>query len=138
MVDKRGDLRIVDYQDARMGPASYDLVSLLLDRCLEPPSFATIRRQRLFFLDERRRFGLPSIDPDEFAQEFRLMTIQRGLKAIGTFSFQTCAGRGRVYGRFIDPTFRVVLHASEWLNRFPAIQRIVNDCLKNPVTWEQD
>jgi aminoglycoside/choline kinase family phosphotransferase len=42
-------LRIVDYQDARMGPASYDLVSLLLDRQLAPPSLAEVRAQRLSF-----------------------------------------------------------------------------------------
>jgi N-acetylmuramate 1-kinase len=138
MVDQGGQLRIVDYQDARMGPASYDLVSLLLDRCLEPPSLTTISKQRLLFLDDRRRLGLPIIDSDEFEREFWLMTIQRGLKAIGTFSFQTCAGRGKVYGRFIDPTFKVVSHASEWLDRFPVIQRIVAKCLKDPITWDQD
>src|SRR5258706_11618354 len=32
LVDKKGQIRVVDHQDARMGPASYDLVSLLLDR----------------------------------------------------------------------------------------------------------
>src|SRR5437588_13078599 len=32
MLEKDDRLRIIDRQDARMGPASYDLVSLLLDR----------------------------------------------------------------------------------------------------------
>jgi hypothetical protein len=32
---------------------------------------------------------LGAVDPDDFANEFRLMTIQRGLKATGTFSYQT-------------------------------------------------
>ena len=32
MLDSKNRLRVVDHQDARMGPASYDLVSLLLDR----------------------------------------------------------------------------------------------------------
>src|SRR5918911_319316 len=70
MVDKKNRLRIVDHQDARMGPASYDLVSLLLDRQAAPPSLAEVRAHRLFFLEERRRFGLGSLDPDEFAHEF--------------------------------------------------------------------
>src|SRR5207245_2745248 len=38
LLDKQGRIRIVDHQDARMGPASYDLVSLLTDRRPEPPS----------------------------------------------------------------------------------------------------
>ena len=86
MVDRRKRLRVIDHQDARMGPASYDLVSLLLDRQPCVPSLAEVRERRLFFLDERRERGLEMIDPDEFAREFRLMTVQRCLKATGTFS----------------------------------------------------
>jgi len=92
---RKDRIRVVDHQDARMGPASYDLVSLLTDRQPDPPSLAEMRAHRLHFLDERRRQALPAIDPDDFAKEFRLMTIQRGLKAIGTFSYQTAVcGRG--------------------------------------------
>ena len=54
MVDGHDQLRIVDHQDARMGPVTYDLVSFLLDRRLEPPSFAELRAYRLFLLEERR------------------------------------------------------------------------------------
>ncbi|HEV2914017.1 MAG TPA: phosphotransferase [Pyrinomonadaceae bacterium] len=124
IVDQREQIRIVDHQDARMGPASYDLVSLLLDRQPEPPSLAEVRAHRLFFLDERRRRGLDALDPDEFAREFRLMTVQRGLKAIGTFSYQTAVcGRGATYAQFIRPTFLIVQQAAEWLGRFPALRR---------------
>ena len=126
MVDKKGRLRIIDHQDARMGPASYDLVSLLLDRQTAVPSLAEVRERRLFFLDERLKRGLPPIDPDDFAHEFRLMTVQRCLKATGTFSYQTAvAGRGEVYAQFIDPMLRIVTQAAEWLNRFPALQTVL-------------
>jgi len=131
MVDRQGKLRIVDHQDARMGPASYDLVSLLLDRQPAPPSLAEVRSQRLFFLEERRLRGLDSIDPDEFAREFRLMSVQRGLKAIGTFSYQTAVcGRGETYAQFIRPTFQIVLQAAEWLERFPVMRRVIKERLE--------
>jgi N-acetylmuramate 1-kinase len=127
LVDKEGQIRVVDHQDARMGPASYDLVSLLMDRQPEPPSLAEVRAHRLFFLDARRQQGLPAIDPDDFCKEFRLMTIQRGLKAIGTFSYQTAVcGRGAFYERHIQPTLMIVLQAAEWLERFPVLQRMIN------------
>jgi len=128
MWDKQGAIRIVDHQDARMGPATYDLVSLLMDRQPAPPSLAEVRAHRLFFLDARRRQGLEAIDPDDFGKEFRLMTIQRGLKAIGTFSCQTAVyGRGAFYERHIRPTFLIVLQAAEWLKRFPVLQRMIKE-----------
>jgi len=128
MLDSGREVRVVDHQDARMGPASYDLVSLLMDRQPETPSLAEVRAHRLFFLDTRRRYGLEAIDPDDFGREFRLMTIQRGLKAVGTFSCQTGVyGRGAFYERHIQPTFRIVLQAAEWLERFPVLQRMIKE-----------
>jgi aminoglycoside/choline kinase family phosphotransferase len=126
MVDAKNKLRIVDHQDARMGPASYDLVTLLLDRQPAPPSLAEVRAHRLFLLEERRRRGLEALDPDELAREFRLMTVQRGLKAIGTFSYQSAVcGRGATYGQFITPTFQIVLQAVDWLGRFPSLRKAI-------------
>jgi len=123
LVDRKNRLRVIDHQDARLGPASYDLVSLLLDRQTSVPSLAEIRERRLYFLEERRQRGLDALDPDEFAREFRLMTVQRCLKAVGTFSYQSgMCGRGAVYAHFIDPMLRIVLQATEWLERFPALR----------------
>jgi aminoglycoside/choline kinase family phosphotransferase len=128
MVDHDNRLRIVDHQDARMGPVTYDLVSFLLDRRAEPPSLAELRAYRLFLLEERRLLGLAALDPDEIATEFRLMTIQRGLKAVGTFSYQTAVcGRGEAYEKFIEPTLLIVLQAADWLDRFPALRKMLRE-----------
>ena len=130
MIDAKNRLRVIDHQDARMGPASYDLVSFLLDRQPCPPTLAELRGHRLFFLEERRLLGLGAVDPDDFANEFRLMTIQRGLKATGTFSYQTAvSGRGSAYKHFIQPTLEIVLQAAQWLDRFPTLQRMLKERL---------
>ncbi|HSS19320.1 MAG TPA: phosphotransferase [Pyrinomonadaceae bacterium] len=131
MIDSHDQLRIVDHQDARMGPVTYDLVSFLLDRRLDPPSFAELRAYRLFLLEERRLLGLGALDPDEVAKEFRLMTIQRGLKAIGTFSYQSAVcGRAATYEHYINPTLFIVLQAADWLDRFPALRRMLRERIK--------
>ena len=82
-------------------------------------------------MQEREILGLAKINAEEFAREFRLQTVQRCLKAIGTFSFQT-AVRGKTdYIQFIKPMFVAVLQAAEHLNRFPHLQKnIKNELLK--------
>ena len=130
LVDKKKHLRVIDHQDARMGPASYDLVSLLLDRQTCVPSLAELRHHRLYLLEERCLLGMSSLDPDEFAKEFRLVTVQRGLKAVGTFSYQTAVrGRGATYEQLIDPLLGIVVQAAEWLERFPVLTKMLSSRL---------
>ena len=125
MVDPSGKLRIIDHQDARIGSIAYDLVSLLLDRVTEPPSVEWLGTKRRLFLDERRQLGLEPLDEQAFAAEFRLQTIQRCLKAIGTFSFQS-VNRGKTYFvPFIKPMFEIVLRALDNLDRFPATRSVI-------------
>jgi len=125
MLDGQNNLRIIDHQDARIGAASYDLVSLLLDRVTEPPTPEWLAEKRSFLLNEREGLGLEKIDEAEFAAEFRLQTIQRCLKAIGTFSFQS-VNRGKTYFvPFIKPMFQIVQRATNNLDRFPHLQKII-------------
>lgn len=127
MIDRRGNFRIIDHQDARIGAASYDLVSLLLDRITEIPSPAWLREKRLYFLEQREKLGLPHIVPDDFAEEFRLQTIQRCLKAIGTFSYQSVHRNKIYFVQYIEPMFRIVLRATEKLERFPHLREIIKN-----------
>jgi len=127
MLDPNNGLRIIDHQDARLGSAAYDLVSFLLDRVTEPPSKEWIISKQKVFLSWRVTSGLDPIDPDEFAAEFRLQTIQRCLKAAGTFSFQS-ATRGKVYFLpYIQPMFRIVSDAVAELDRFPNLSKVINE-----------
>lgn len=120
-----GELRIIDHQDARLGSAAYDLVSLLLDRVTTLPTPEWLLEKRRLLDRHRIALGLPALDETSFTEEFRLQTIQRCLKAIGTFSFQA-ANRGKTHFiEYIVPMFEIVLRAAENLDRFPALRRIV-------------
>jgi aminoglycoside/choline kinase family phosphotransferase len=125
MMDSDYRLRIIDHQDARIGSVAYDLVSFLLDRVTEPPSAEWLAEKRREFLRQREYVGLEPIDEIAFAEEFRLQTIQRCLKAIGTFSFQS-VNRGKTYFvPFIQPMFLIVLRALENLDRFPTMKKVI-------------
>ena len=125
MIDRENRLRIIDHQDARIGAASYDLVSLLLDRVLETPNEDWLDGKKRFFLSEREKSGLEKIAFEDFDYEFRLQTVQRCLKAIGTFSFQS-VNRGKThFVQYIEPMFRIVSDAARKLERFPHLQNII-------------
>lgn len=125
MLDPQNRMWIIDHQDARIGSPAYDLVSLLLDRITEPPSPEWLAEKRRYFLNVRTKLGLGKLNEDDFANEFRLQTIQRCLKAAGTFSFQSTT-RGKTYFvPFIKPMFRISIRGAESLSRFPAIREIL-------------
>jgi hypothetical protein len=131
MIDAAGRLRIIDHQDARIGSPAYDLVSLLLDRITDLPSEEWLASKRALLLSDRVGFGLPKISENEFAFEFGLQSVQRCLKAVGTFSYQS-VNRGKTYFvPFIQPMFRIVLIALDRLGRFPALKQLVEKELEN-------
>ena len=110
-----GQLYIIDFQDARMGPNTYDLVSLLRDSYvdLDPPF---VKQMIEFFL---MRTG--SSDVVAFAERFDRMSVQRHLKALGTFGYQT-AGLGR--DRYRNAIPRTLGYVREVFERRPRFDRL--------------
>lgn len=125
MIDPAGRLRIIDHQDARLGSAAYDLVSLLLDRITEVPPSGWLNEKRHFFHNARENLGLEPIMSTDFEYEFDLTAIQRCLKANGTFANQTANCGKSQYVQFIEPMFRVVLETCRKLDRFPFLRQII-------------
>ena len=81
-----GAMAMVDFQDARIGPQGYDLVSLLRD-CYTTLPAARVERLLARFLDAAETAGLPGVDDaDAFRRTFDLVGMQRHLKAIGIFA----------------------------------------------------
>ena len=76
-----GTVGIVDFQDALIGPATYDVASLLRD-CYHEFDEAEVARWRKRFL-ELARVGVAE---EEFARAFDLTALQRQLKAVGIFA----------------------------------------------------
>ena len=97
-----GQLYMIDFQDARMGPDTYDLVSLLRDSYVDLTD-QTVDELIAYFLALK---GTPD-DPD-FRQRFNVMALHRNLKALGTFGYQTTARRNPVYIQYIPRTLRYV------------------------------
>jgi aminoglycoside/choline kinase family phosphotransferase len=102
-----GRLYIIDFQDARMGPDTYDLVSLLRDSYLDLPE-ETVDELTSHFLTLSASGGPTAGARQEFRRRFDVMALQRNLKALGTFGFQTAARGNPVYIQYIPRTLRYV------------------------------
>jgi aminoglycoside/choline kinase family phosphotransferase len=115
-----GQLYVIDFQDARMGPDTYDLVSLLRDSYLDLTE-QTVAELIAYFLALR---GLTGTDA-EFRRRFDVMALQRNLKALGTFGYQTTARRNPVYIQYIPRTLRYVRNNLEQNSRFERLREIL-------------
>ncbi|MBA2302369.1 MAG: phosphotransferase [Acidobacteria bacterium] len=110
------ELYIIDFQDARMGPDTYDMVSLLRDSYVDLAE-STVEELIAYFLAIKGQTG----DADEFRQRFDLMALQRNLKALGTFGYQTTARRNPVYIQYIPRTLRHVRNNLDALPQYEAL-----------------
>jgi aminoglycoside/choline kinase family phosphotransferase len=113
-------LYIIDFQDARMGPDTYDLVSLLRDSYVDLPE-QTVDELIAYFLALKGQTGSET----EFRRRFDLMALQRNLKALGTFGYQTTARRNSVYIQYIPRTLRYVRSNLEHLPRFARLRELL-------------
>ncbi len=125
MVHSDGSLAIIDHQDARIGSPTYDLVSLLLDRITEPPSDSWLDEKISYFLEARSANGLAALDKSDFRIEFDHQTVQRCLKAVGTFSYQSAFRGKHHFEVYIQPMFRVVLRSIDRLGKYPNLRQIL-------------
>ena len=110
----RNRLVVIDFQDARMGPATYDLVSLLRD-CYVDLSPNLVAAMTDCFLE-----AVPTERTADFGRRFDLMSVQRHLKALGTFGHQIVVVGRPAFAAYVPRTFRYLrrtLHCSPRFGR---------------------
>jgi len=114
-----GSLHIIDFQDARMGPDTYDLVSLLRDSYVDLTD-RELDELMAYFLALKQNDGA-AIDEEAFRRRFDLMALQRNLKALGTFGYQTITRGNTVYIQYMPRTLR---YARTNLEKYPRFARL--------------
>jgi len=97
-----GKLKVIDFQDARMGPCQYDLVSLLKDSYIVLNE--SVRSELLEYYIERMEQNDREVIREPFYKIFEWMSLQRNLKAIGTFAYQHKVLGNDRYLQYIEPT----------------------------------
>jgi len=125
-----GSLYIIDFQDARMGPDTYDLVSLLRDSYVDFTE-AEVEELIAFFVALQAPGSSDQLrTQNEFRRRFDLMAVQRNIKALGTFGFQTIARGNPVYIQYIPRTLNYLRANLERYPRFARLRGLLADHLE--------
>jgi aminoglycoside/choline kinase family phosphotransferase len=120
-------LFIIDFQDARMGPDTYDLVSLLRDSYVDLGS-AQVEELIAYFLALKcGAAGVSHEAESEFRRRFDVMALQRNLKALGTFGYQTVTRGNPVYLQYIPRTLNYVRANLAKYPRFARIHDVLSE-----------
>jgi N-acetylmuramate 1-kinase len=94
---------VIDFQDARLGPDTYDLASLLWERTTLDWMDAALARDAIARWADRR--GLPATD---VAARLDRVLLQRAWKVCGTFARAAAEGRGDAYRRYLPGELALV------------------------------
>lgn len=123
---KLGRTYIIDFQDARLGPRAYDLVSLMYD------SYVDLNSEMKSLVLDHYISQLPDLDQkvcesDQFSEAFSFQIIQRCFKACGSFaSFYQTRGDTR-YLKYLLPTLRTVATEAAYHPQFRMLSQLLHE-----------
>lgn len=114
-----GRVRVIDFQDALLAPAPYDLATLLGDR--DTPQAVTPEIEQRLLDYYRRRWGESGggqLAARDFEEVYFLCALQKALKVVGRFYYLDLVKQKRGYLRYIPSTVRQIRRI---LPRFPEL-----------------
>lgn len=116
----QGDrIRVIDFQDALLAPAPYDLATLLGDR--DTPQIVQPDIEAALLQYYRRRWEQATgteLREEQFTQTYFLCALQKALKVVGRFYFIDMVKKKPGYLRYIPSTVRQI---ERILPRFPEL-----------------
>lgn len=124
-LQEAGRIRIIDFQDALMGPAAQDLAVLLTTRDAgDTVSEALEERLLNFYFSVLLRRVAANLSREEFMRSYWLCVLQHALKCIGLFVFLGREGK-QGYGSYVP---YAISQARRSLDRlapdFPNLRRV--------------
>ncbi len=111
------EVYVIDFQDARLGPVTYDLASLSYDSYIQHSPEFRRNLERMFF----------TYHPDARVERFEYprVCLQRNLKALGTFGYQATILEREFYLQFVPLTLSYVKQHFEKLPEYAGLANIL-------------
>ena len=121
-----GSPGILDYQDAVVGPLTYDLVSLLKDAYIEWDEDFVLD-QAVRYWEKAKKAGLiKNEDFSSFYEDFEWMGVQRHLKILGIFSRLSIRDKKDQYLRDIPLVEKYLMFTSERYKNLHPLRKILD------------
>ncbi|HEY7885788.1 MAG TPA: phosphotransferase [Cellvibrionaceae bacterium] len=141
LLGRGGQLAVIDFQDAVIGPVTYDLVSLLKD-CYHQLPLEQVQQWALSYGDMALDAGvLPPLDARQFIRWFDLMGLQRHLKVLGIFARLNRRDNKSAYLKDLPRVLGYVLQTTEQYSELAEFSHwlkhtILPLCRTRPWWWE--
>lgn len=118
-----GAVVVIDFQDALLAPAQYDLASLLNDRETDQVVTPAVEERLLdYYLNRLDEWGEARPVRDEFRETYVLSALQRDFKVVGRFRYLDLVKDKPGYKRYIPPT---LVRIGRNLRRAPGLEHLV-------------
>ncbi len=121
---KDGLPRFIDYQGGRLGPAGYDLASLLIDPYASLP--LEFQEDMLALYLDLSAKG--SVAGKAFRRQYAFLALQRNLQIIGAFSYLSRMRKKVFFSGYILPSLRMLQErlGQSFFVSFPVLREMVD------------
>lgn len=117
---------VIDFQDARMGPIQYDLVSLLKDSYVDISDSYADKMLKYYF--EKTNFVKNTKESlEQFNLIYELQSIQRCFKACGSFASFMNTRNDKRYLKHLPGTLKRVVRSLEFFPEYKVLLNVIKD-----------
>ena len=123
---KLGQVYVIDFQDARLGPVQYDLVSLFKDSYVElSDDYANLLMN--YYFENSSLKKSKGFSSEHFNVIYELQSVQRCLKACGSFASFMNSRQDRRYLKYLPGTLKKVAKSLSYFPEYKLLQDVLTD-----------
>ena len=130
MIQKSNNPGILDFQDALVGPITYDLVSLLKDAYIEWDEEIVLDHAVRYWEKAKNNNLITNLEFSTFYKDFECMGIQRHLKILGIFARLSIRDKKNQYLENIPLVEKYLMDATERYRDFHQLRNFLDKVIK--------
>ena len=130
MIQKSNNPGILDFQDALVGPITYDLVSLLKDAYIKWDEEIVLDHLIRYWEKAKSNNLITNLEFSNFYKDFEYMGIQRHLKILGIFARLSVRDKKNQYLENIPLVERYLMDATERYRDFHQLRNFLGKVIK--------